>query len=299
MGLALGDAFGLRLVHRVDAVAARGVPVLGEKALREGEVGLQPPPQRRLPGVGRHERHSRQFPDDAPQVALHGFDAAAQALVLPGLGVAGALAEHLLALPAEVARQPDAQAVRHRHEPFAGAVEHSRVGRMPDELLLHVRVGVDALEVGALGDLVAKGAGERFAEHLLAAPLGELAAPAAERGLVGRRPVLEERPAAEVLPVRVFDPAVEDLLVAQTVHATEHGQPGEHPHGAGWSSIGRRVRPFQGRFEALPIDGLGQQHEFVGRIEKVGEHDFPQPGLDGLSGGAFRHHFSGAPGRFP
>jgi hypothetical protein len=59
-----------------------------------------------------------------------------------------------------------------------------------------------------------------------------------------------------------------------------------------------RVGAFESLLELAPVDGVGEPDEFVLVVDQVGEHDFPEQGLDRLAGGAFGHHFSGVSGGF-
>ena len=136
-----------------------------------------------------------------------------------------------------------------RHQRVARPLVETAVGRMRDGLLHHCRVHRDlrqaALRHGTRGAARLDGFGQQPLRPLLADP----AAPAAERGGVDGRAVLEEDLTREVLEVGVLHPAGEHRLVGQAVGVLQHHQPGNQPRM-------RRRPPLAGGEEAgsLPLE---------------------------------------------
>ena len=82
--------------------------------------------------------------------------------------------------------------------------------------------------------------------------------PAAHRRLVGRRPVLEELPAAKVLPVRVLAPVVQHVLVAHREHVLQERQPRHHPDRNGRTTFVAAVGGFKRLLEPFPVYSVRQ-----------------------------------------
>ena len=172
-------------------------------------------------------------------------------------------AQHRLPLAHVVAPEPDAELPARGHDALARTVERARVRRESDVLLLHGRVDVDTLEVLLLRDLVPDRRRQRLHDHLLRARLSGTAAPAAHRRLVGRGLVLEELPAAEVLPVRVLAPAVQHVLVAHGEHVLQECEPCHHPHGDGRPAFVAAVGGLKRLLEPLPVNRVAKKDEFM------------------------------------
>ena len=113
----------------------------------------------------------------------------------------------------------------------------------------------------------------------LHALLADAAAPAAERGGMDRRTVLEEGLTREVLEVRVLHPAREHRLVGEAMGVLEVHQPGDQTRMRGRPSLsgGEEAGPFP--LEPGPVDQRRQPHQFVPPIDHV---DQPRPQQIGL-----------------
>lgn len=264
-------------------------------------MAAQPFEKRHLPRIARHDPHGRglRLAGNVLQVLLHRPDDVLRAVELLRLDVAGMPAQHRLALAHVVARKPDAELLTRGHHALARTVERAGVGREADVLLLHGRVDVHPLEVLLPCDFVPERRGQGLHDHLLRARLPGTAAPAAHRRLVCRRPVLEELPAAKVLPVRVLAPVVQHVLVAHREHVLQERQPRHHPDRNGRTTFVAAVGGFKRLLEPFPVYCVRQKDEFVILRDEVAEHDSEQVVLHGPRAVGFCHHFRGQPLRFP
>ena len=292
--LALGDALDLRLVERVDLVLAGRVPVLRQQPARTRDVFLQRDDQPELARVARYDRLAFGEVDDVSEVLLERPDRILRAVELLRLHVSGMLAQHRLPLAHVRALEPDPQLLPDGDDAFARTVERTGVGRESDVLLLYGRIDVDLLEVAPLRDLAPHGGRDGFLQHLRDAGLSDPRTPAAHNRLVGGRLVLEERAPAERLPVRVLNPPVEDLLVAQPVHGAQHHEADHHPHRDRRTTIVLAIDRLEHFFETPPVDRIPQQDQLVLRMDDIPQQDLEEVRLNGGGGVTFRHHFWGA-----
>ena len=105
-----------------------------------------------------------------------------------------------------------------------------------------------------------------------AAGFADALAPAHQAGRIARQLVAEVLLAAEVLPVRVLDPALDHFLVAQRVGVLQVQQRGHQARRQRRPARGRRELRAPLGTERLPVDQLGQPHQFVTLVDQV--HQF-------------------------
>jgi len=165
--------------------------------------------------------------------------------------------------------QLDAVGLRLVDELLACPVQQSAVGRMCDRLGLHRRVHHDRRQARRLDRAAPLGRLDRLAQQPLHAFLADALSPAHQARRIARQLVPEIPLTAEVLVVRVLDPALDDFLVAQRVRVLQLQQPRYQPR--------RQRRPPRRRdelrtelpIEHRPVDQLGQPYQFVPRVDDV------------------------------
>ena len=109
------------------------------------------------------------------------------------------------------------------------------VGREGDVLRLHRGVDDDAVEITRLHRAGAGRDRKAFLQQRLQALFAHAIAPAGDRGALKRQRVLEEDFTAEVLIIRVLDPAIAHDFVAEIESVLENGEACHQP--------GRQRRP--------------------------------------------------------
>ncbi|MPM36521.1 hypothetical protein SDC9_83119 [bioreactor metagenome] len=102
---------------------------------------------------------------------------------------------------------------------------------MGDGLGLHRGVQHHMLQALALDHSALACSFDGMGQQPLAAGLANALAPAHQAGGIAGQLVLEVPLTTEVLPVRVFSPALTHVLVAECVHVLEVQQSGHQPRG--------------------------------------------------------------------
>ena len=88
--------------------------------------------------------------------------------------------------------------------------------------------------------------------------------------------MLEVPLTAEVLPVRVLAPALDELFVAQRIDMLEVEQRGHQARGQCGPACGAGELWTPGGFKGLPVDQATQAHEFVALVDQVDEFQAEQ-----------------------
>ena len=121
-------------------------------------------------------------------------------------------------------------------------------------------------------------------------------------GFVHREPVLEDHFAAELLPVGVFHPAIQNIPVGQSVHVLEKLQAHVQADGKPRTPGLHRVQLTKMLLASRPVDPLAHLHQFVPGVEDVFEVGFQQVSLRCLAFIPWDHglffRFLGETGRF-
>ena len=237
--LALGDAFHLRGVQRVELV-------LGIASLCVDAPGpLEPHRQvadRLLAGClvrrGAAGGHCGRV---GIALALHlahhhaqdralAIDRLAQALELLGMGVATGLAAQRLALLGIGLLQTDTAALGRTDHLVACDLQQPAVHRVGDGLGLHGRVHDHPLQLGRAHRLGLHRAVDGGLEQLLQPVLAQQASEAPDlRGVAGQSRLVVLH-AAEELPLHVLGPAFDEFLVAQVEAVLQVKQAGHQAH---------------------------------------------------------------------
>jgi hypothetical protein len=182
------------------------------------------------------------------------------------------------------------------HQAQARLLVEPRVGGVGDRLLHDRRVHDHRLG-GALADHAGLSAGlDRFRQQpfdALAIVLEPMAhngslpdppAPSGQRRRVDRRAVLEEALAAEMLKVRVLDPAGDHRLVRQPVGVLEVQKPGHEPRRGRRPAGLRGEEPGPFPLEERPVDQRLEPDELVAHVDHVGQARAQQVVLFGGAG---------------
>ena len=140
------------------------------------------------------------------------------------------------------------------HQPLARPVHQLGVGREHHRLRLHRGVDHHAGQIGRLHRLGPGGDRQALLQQRHELLLAHALAPARQRGAVEHQPVLEELLAAEVLEIRVLDPALAQRLVGEVVHVLEDGKPRHQPRRQ--RRVPRLVRVDRSEllFQEAPVD---------------------------------------------
>jgi len=152
------------------------------------------------------------------------------------------------------------------------------VGREGDVLRLHRGVDDDAVEITRLHRAGAGRDRKAFLQQRLQALFAHAIAPAGDRGALKRQRVLEEDFTAEVLIIRVLDPAIAHDFVAEIESVLENGEACHQPGRQRWLSRPVAVDGSKTPFEETPVDLSRQPRQrmahvddrFQRRPEKVG-----------------------------
>jgi hypothetical protein len=194
------------------------------------------------------------------------------------MGVTPGLHGQARGLAVVVLPQPDAGLPGQRHQGATRFLVEPAVGRVRDGLLhhrgVHRDLGQTARRHRAGGTAGLDGLGQQPLHSLLA----DAAAPAAERGRMNGRPVLEDRLAGEVLEVRVLDPAGEDGLIGETVGVLQIHQPGHQARMRGGASLGRRKEACPLPLEPGPVDQGREPNQLVTCVNHVDQARAPRVG---------------------
>jgi hypothetical protein len=282
VGLPLGDALGLRRVHRVDL---RGVVALLEKdPLRRGQKVRKPRRRRRT--------FPLQVPDHAAQKGFKLSRLAHGPLSLTGMGVSAVAHERLL--PQELVALPkrDPLPLRRANERPSGLVVQPRVRGKRDRLLLHRRVHDRPGDVGPAQKILPLGRRNRFLEQLLHPFRPHPLAPPNQGRRIQGKVVLEIFEPAEVLPVRVLQKLLHHALVALPVRVLEVVKTDQKPDRQPRPADLLDVEGAELALEDAPVDLVGQFEEGVPGIEDVVEAGAEHVGLVPGVGRLFWRHLS-------
>jgi hypothetical protein len=178
--------------------------------------------------------------------------------------------------------------LRGLHQLLPAAIEQPAVSGMSDGLGLHRRIQYYVVQAAPLDD---PGFGSRFdgvREQPFAARLADPLAPAHQTGRVARQFVPEVPLATDVLPVRVLDPSLDHVLVAERVDMLEVQQCGHQS--------GRQCRPSRGGdelwapliAEGLPVDQFGQANQLMTVVDQIDQFGTEQVLVGGF--GRLRPH---------
>ena len=116
---------------------------------------------------------------------------------------------------------------------------------------------MDALDLGVPQRLLSLGRRERLGQQLLDARRAEAAPPPDERGGVTGQLMLEVEAPAEVLPVGVLDPLLDDRLVRLVEEVLEVVEPDQQARRQAGPADLFGVERAEVGLEALPVDGFG------------------------------------------
>jgi hypothetical protein len=129
---------------------------------------------------------------------------------------------------------------------------------MGDRLGLHRGIDADPLEALLLDGFGPLGRRDGLLQQELDAVLADPLPPADQRARVDRQRELQIVEAAEVLPVRVLDPARDHLFVGQTEGVLQVAQPDHQPDRDAGSTDMRVVELAEALFEHAPVEQAGQ-----------------------------------------
>jgi hypothetical protein len=142
---------------------------------------------------------------------------------------------------------------------------------MGDRLGLHCRVDADPLQALRCDRFAPLGRSDRLLEQQFDAVLAAAPAPANQRARVDGELELQIVEAAEVLPVRVLDPARDHLLVGQGEDVLQVAQPDHQPDRHAGPAEVRVIEPAEPRLEPFPVEQAGEPHQRVAPIDLLAE----------------------------
>jgi hypothetical protein len=154
-------------------------------------------------------------------------------------------------------------------QPLQRPVHQSGIGRVGDRLGLHGSIHRHPLQVLGLKCTGLVADRQALLDQGRELILAQALAPARQRRAVERQLVAERQLAAEVLVIRVLQPARAQHLVAEVVHVLQNEQPSHQPRrqarlaGAGQA---HRTEPV---VEKLPVDLARQKHQRMLQIDDL------------------------------
>jgi len=146
----------------------------------------------------------------------------------------------------------------------------------------HCGIDVDLSKFALRHLLLADGQSDRFFEQPDQLLDTNALTPLGQRGGMQRQFVLHRGEAAEVLPVRVFDPAVQQRLVRFVEGMLQVMQPDQQANRLGWRAEVRAVTVGQRRLETAPVDLVRQDEQRMTVIEQLLELSPKQIELTGF-----------------
>jgi hypothetical protein len=262
--LALGDAGHLRGVQGVELVLV--VAPLRQQLLDPGqhlgEVGGDLRPGFELaPDVAEHPA----------EVGLEPSDLAPRPLHLAGVGVAAGQAQRLLAEPGVALAQGHAMALGQADQGLAAAMIQPGIEGMGDRLGLDRGVDADPLKALLFDRFAPPSRGDRLLQQQLDAVLADAPAPADQRARIDRYLELQVIEAAEVLPVRILDPARDHLLVGEAKGVLQVAEPDHQPDRDARPAHVRVIEWPEPRLEHFPVEQAGEPHQRVAGIKLLAE----------------------------
>src|SRR5665213_4592860 len=105
----------------------------------------------------------------------------------------------------------------HLHQPFTHAVVEPCIGWETNRLGLNGRIHVDAFQLRGANHACAYARLDRGAQHLLSPGLTQPAAPTRHARRIDRQAMLEVALTTEMLPIRIFNPNSNHVLIAQVM----------------------------------------------------------------------------------
>ena len=142
---------------------------------------------------------------------------------------------------------------------------------MGDRLGLHRGVDADPLEALRFDRFGPLRRRDGLLQQELDAVLADPLAPANQRARVDRQRELQVVEAAEVLPIRVLDPARDHLLVGQVEGVLQVAEPDHQPdRDAGPAHVGV-IELAEARLEHRPIQQAGEAHQRMAPIDLLVE----------------------------
>jgi hypothetical protein len=142
---------------------------------------------------------------------------------------------------------------------------------MRDRFRLHRRIDIHPLEAARLHRACAHRRIDRRTEQQLHPCGTDAFAPAGQQTRIDRQLMLQVVEAAEELPIGVFDPALNHLLIRQIEGVLEVAEPDHQPRRLAGSADALVIeRPERG-FEPLPIDQPREPDQLVFGVEQIAE----------------------------
>ncbi len=256
--LAFGDAFGVRRVHAVNFSAVRAL--LFKDFLSRCQQRLQL-------RIGR-ARLARDVAQRAPQQCSQLFGATRGALHLARVRVAIDLQQQPLAHAPVALAQRDPTPPRRLDQPCARAIIQPRIGWKTHVRLLHRRIDVDPLKLRRRDRPQHQSRRERLAQQRLGPALAHALAPARQAAGLQRPAMLEKLHPAQILPVRILDPAGHHVRIAQVVGVLQIMQRDQQPRGMRGAAIVFAKQRAQALLQARPRHRVGQFHQPVSGVHE-------------------------------
>ena len=272
-GLALGDAFNLGRVQRVDLVLVLGLlgAHLFGKFERLGEG---------LGDIGAVLAQCLDLATDIarqpPEPGSHLAQVAQCLLVAFAVDQPGHLAARFPAEPQERLAQLQPVFPREPADVLHRSQQQVRIGRMRHRLGLHRGVDRDPLA----GLRAQRAAGhrhpQRFRDQQFKLVRADPPPPAGHRGAIEHQRQAKILLAAKILPIGIFLPPGAHLIIGQSVHVLEQMQPSHQP---GWqprAPLLLIVELAPGRIKARPVDRVRHLHQRVAHVDHVGQQHSEQ-----------------------
>jgi len=134
---------------------------------------------------------------------------------------------------------------------------------------LHGRIDVDALQLRGPNGAHLDARFDSRAQHLLGPGLAQPLAPARHAGRLDRHLMLEELLAAEVLPIRVFDPMRHHVFVAQIVLVLQIVQGHHQSRLDAWRALRGMISRSQRQFKGCPVDTKTETNQGMIHVDQL------------------------------
>jgi hypothetical protein len=235
------------------------VPLLSVNASRVGEQFFE--------FLGRLGQFALDITQHSPQIVAQLLGLLLRSPDLARPGIAALIVESLLANSFVALAQLNFGLLRFANHCRAGFLVKPSICRESDRLLLYGRVDVDALDVFRIEGLSARRSRENLFEHLLDAVGFDPLSPFDQARRMARQFVLKVFVAAEVLPVGILNPLLNDCFVALVVGVFEVVQPDQQSRRRSGPPHLFRVEGAELLLEVVPVNLLREPEQGMLRIE--------------------------------
>ena len=163
----------------------------------------------------------------------------------------------------------EAFGARRLHQPLAHALVKSGIGGKTNRLGLNCRVHVDALQLGGTNHAHRDARFNRRAQHLLGPGIAQPLAPTRHARWIDRHPMLKMPHAAEVLPVRIFNPQGNNVFIAQVMLILQIVKSNHQARRDAGRTLTGMIGAAQSLLERLPVDDKTEMNQGMAHVDQL------------------------------